>query len=75
MDSLICLVQARQTTRMLTSRMMLHLQYAVMAGQNVSFVHTVDSDGVVLSVRHYPAIQNLGVTDFWTCFGCENKYN
>ena len=55
------------------SRMMLHLQHAVMAGHKVAFIHTVDSDVVVLSNHHYFAFQNLGLSDLWIGFGCGKK--
>ena len=56
------------------SSMMLHLQHAVMASHKVAFVRTVDSDVVVLSIHHYPACQNLGLTDLWIGFGCGQNY-
>ena len=56
------------------SRTMLHLQHAVMAGHKVVFVRTVDSDVVVLSIHHYPAFQNLGLTYLWIGFGCWKNY-
>ena len=56
------------------SRMMLHLQHAVMAGHKVAFVRTVDSDVVVLSIHHYPTFQNLGLTGLWIGFGCGKNY-
>ena len=56
------------------SRMMLHLQHAVMAGHKVAFVRTVDSDVVVLSIHHYPTFQNLGLTGLWIGFGCGKSY-
>ena len=56
------------------SRMMLHLQHAVMAGHKVAFVRTVDSDVVVLSIHHYPTFQNLDLTGLWIGFGCGKNY-
>ena len=56
------------------SRIMLHLQHAVMAGHKVAFVRTVDSDAVVLSIPHYPTFQNLGLTGLWIGFGCGKNY-
>ena len=56
------------------SRMKSHLQQAVMAGHKVAFVRTVDSDVVVLSIHHYPAFQNLGLTDLWIGIGCRKNY-
>ena len=54
---------------------MLHLQHdAVMAGHKVAFVRTVESDVVVLSIHHYPAFNNLGLTYLWIGFGCGKKY-
>ena len=45
-----------------------------MAGHQVAFVHTVGSNVVVLSIHHYPAFQNPGLTDLWICFGCGKSY-
>ena len=56
------------------SRMMLHLQHAIMAGHKVAVVRTVDSDVVVLSIQHYPTFQNLGLIDLWIGFGCKKNY-
>ena len=54
---------------------MLHPQHdAVMAGHKVAFVRTVDSDVVVLSIHHYPAFNNLGLTYLWIGFGCGKNY-
>ena len=37
-------------------------------------VRTVDADVVVLSIHHYLAFQNLGLTVLWTGFGCGKNY-
>ena len=54
--------------------MILHLYDAVMDGHKIAFIHTVDSDVVVLCICFYHTLNELGLKELWVGFGTGKHY-